>query len=33
MLSKDIDDAYLEKKTNKFTNDIRDFNNKHITQC
>ena len=33
MLSIDIDDAYLENKTNQFINDIRDFNNKYITQC
>ena len=33
MLSIDIDEADLEKKTNKFINDISNFNNKHIIQC
>ena len=33
MLSIDIDESYIEKKTNQFINDISDFNNKHIIQC
>ena len=33
ILSIDIDEADLEKKTNKFINGISDFNNKHIIQC
>ena len=32
MLTTDINEAYLEKKRNKFINDINNFNNKHITQ-
>ena len=30
ILSIDNNEAYLGKKTNKFINDISDFNNKHI---
>ena len=33
MLSIDIDESYIEKKTNQFINDINNFNNKHIIQC
>ena len=33
MLSIYIDEAYLEKKTNQFINNISNFNNKHIIQC
>ena len=33
ILSIDIDEADIERKTNKFINDISDFNNKHIIQC
>ena len=33
MLSIDIDEADLEKKTNQFINDISNFNDKHIIQC
>ena len=33
MLYIDIDEADLEKKRNRFINDISDFNNKHIIQC
>ena len=33
ILSIDLDEADLEKKRNKFFNDISDFNNKHIIQC
>ena len=33
MLSIDIDEADLEKKTNQFINYIRNFNNKNISQC
>ena len=33
MLSIYIDEADLENKTNKFINDISEFNNKHIIQC
>ena len=33
MLSMDIDESDIEKKTNQFINDIRDFNNKQINQC
>ena len=33
VLSIDNDEADLGKKTNKFINDISDFNNKHIIQC
>ena len=32
MLSIDIDEADLEKKTNQFINYISDFNNKHVIQ-
>ena len=32
ILSIDIDEAYLENKTNQFINDISDFNNKRIIQ-
>ena len=27
------DEADIGKKANKFINDIRDFNNKHIIKC
>ena len=33
ILSIDTDGADLEKKTNKFINDISNLNNKHIIQC
>ena len=33
MLSIDIAEVYLEKKTNQFINDISDFNNKPIIKC
>ena len=33
LLSIDIDEADLKKKTNQFINDISGFNNKHIIQC
>ena len=33
MIYIDIDEAGLEKKRNKFVNDISGFNNKHIIQC
>ena len=33
ILSIDIYEAYLEKKTNQFINDISNFNNKHIIKC
>ena len=32
ILSIDNDEAHLKNKTNKFINDIIDFNNKHIIQ-
>ena len=33
LLSIVIDEADLEKKTNKFINYISNYNNKHIIQC
>ena len=33
ILSIDIDEEDIEKKTNQFINDISDFNNKNIIQC
>ena len=33
ILSIVIDEAYIERKTNQFINDISNFNNKHIIQC
>ena len=33
ILSTDNYGADLEKKTNQFTNDISDFNNKHLIKC
>ena len=33
MLYIDIHEAYLEKKTNQFNNDISNFTKKYIIQC
>ena len=33
ILSIDIDESDIQKKTNQFINDISDFNNKYIIQC